>query len=316
MATETTQFINVETSEDKEVRETIEDITKEPDINDHISGNGEAEDLEDNEPSQAAPEENGKPEGNGKAKTKAEGREEKFKRVVIEAIEEITPVFQQAVTLTHEQRDRYREIGLIFNRKRDEVASTYGTKLIGVIADHFAISVSSLRDMSDYAKVDPYGEAIPSTLINLSWRRVGQCAKRAKEEKAFTDFLNSHPDLVTLGSDEFDKLLRNTFPKQDTRGRKRKGEGLNTNDAQNQANGLGGDGQTSPPPESKSHPLPPRVEKAFNDLVNEDDSPWKGEVNVYSGEDGCFEFQATFKTEAECVTVFKHFITNLEEEAA
>ena len=86
------------------------------------------------------------------------------------------------------------------------------------------------------------------------------------------------------------------------------------------------DGQTTPPaeretpppptpPASESTKLPSRVEQAFNDLVSAEDSPWKdGKIRVYSGT-GCFEFQATFHSEEECVTVFQHFIDYLEKEA-
>ena len=324
MSTATANWIDAEdraTVEEMESQEAIDDITKEPDINDHIGGNGAREDLDDGpspEVDQVSPEgapgTNGKPESHGKTKTRlnSEEREEQYKRIVREAIEEITPLLQQAVTLTHEQRDRYRQIGLIFNRKRDEMSNTYGTKLIGVLADHFDISVSSLRDMSAYAKVDPHGEAIPSTLIHLSWRRVVKCAKRAKEEDAFSEFLNGHSELVTLSTDEFDTLVRDTFPKKDTRGRKPKNKPLNTNKAENQANGLGDtDGLPKPSPARKL--LPENVEKAKKAL-DELDADLSARIEVTSGENG-FSFDATFTTEAECVTVFKHFINHLDKEA-
>ena len=316
MSNETAKWIKVEqpaTIEGEEVRETIDDITsQEPDIADHVGGNGEAEVLEDNASPEVAPGDNGKPEGNGKASTTKEGREEKFNRVFRETVEEITPLYQQAVTHTYEQRDHYRRIGLIVIKRRDEVSDSYGSKLIPKLAKHFGTSEWSLRAMADYAKVDPHGEAIPSALVNLSWRRVVHCAQRTKKEETFVEFLNGNPQLVTLGSQEFDKLLRETFPKMDTRGRKRKSEQLNTSDAQNQANGLGGtNDETTPPPEKK--PLPENVAKAKAGL-DEADSELSARVKVYVGENG-FSFDATFKTETECITVFKHFIDHLEKEA-
>ena len=323
MSTETTKYINVEqpvTIEGEEVRDTIDEIThNEPDIADHMGGNGEVEVLEDNESPEVVQEDNGPPESQGKTRTKAEAKEEAFMRIVRETIEEITPHYQRAVELTQEQRDHYREIGLIVIRRRNE-AGSYGSKLLDKLADHFGIGEWSLRAMADYAKVDPHGEAIPTELIDLSWRRVVKCAQRAKTEEKFADLLEKNPHLLTQGDEEFNVFLRQEFPSRKARGRRPNngGEPLTTGEAQTQANSLGGNGQTDTPPappKSESTQLPPRVEEAFNDLVNAEDSPWKGEVNVYSGE-GCFEFQGTFKTEAECVTVFKHFITYLEKEAA
>lgn len=324
MSTETTQFINVEQPvaiEGEEIRETIEEITgNEPDITDHIGGNGAAGTLENNASPETTSGDNGNPEGKSKTRTKSEESEEEFKRIVRETIEEITPLYEQAVELAQEQRDRYREIGLIVIKKREEVSGSYGSKLIDELAEHFGVGQWALRAMADYAKVDPHGEAIPPALIALSWRRVVLCAQRTKTKDQFSAFLQGHPQLITMSWEELNQLLRTEFPKKDTRGRKRNNRGtpLNTTDAENEANSLGGGGGTDPlpvPPKSESAKLPPRVEQAFSDLVSAEDSPWKGEVNVYAGE-GCFAFQATFKTEAECVTVFKHFITYLEKEAA
>ena len=317
MSTETTQFINVEqpgTIEGAAVREKIDDILgHEPDINDHISGNAEAENLEGNAPSEITPGDHGKPEGNRKTRTKAEEKEEEFKRVVRETIEEITPLYEQAVTRTHEQRDSYREIGLIVNKKRDEVTGSYGSKLLVELAEHFGTGEWSLRAMADYAKVDPHGEAIPPALMALSWRRVVLCTQRTKTLERFSAFLQGHPQLITLSWEELNQLLRTEFPKKDTRGRKRKNGGmqLNTNDAENAANNLGG-GEPTTPPEKK--PLSENVAKAKGAL-DEKDAELSARIKVYGGENG-FTFDATFTTEAECAKVFKHFITYLEKEAA
>ena len=319
MSTATTKYSNVETPvtiEGEEVRETIDEIIgNEPDIADHNGGNGEVKVLEDNE----AQEDSGPPEIQGKPRLRAEAKEEAFMRIVRETIEEITPHYQRAVEITQEQRDRYREIGLIVIRRRNE-AGSYGSKLLDELADHFGIGEWSLRAMADYAKVDPHGEAIPTELIDLSWRRVVKCAQRAKTEERFADLLENNPQVLTQSDEDFTVFLRTEFPSRKARGRRPNngGEPLDTTDAENDANSLGGNGSTNPPApsRSKSAKLPPIVEQAFNDLVSAEDSPWKGEVNVYAGEEGCFAFQATFKTEEECVTVFNHFIDHLTKEAA
>ena len=317
MSNETTQFINVEqpgTIEGEEIREAIDDtIGNEPNIADHIGVNAEAENLEGNEPSEITPGDHGKPEGNSKTRTKAEEKEEEFKRIVRETIEEITPHYQRTVELTQEQRDRYRQIGLIIIKRREEVSGSYGSKLLDELAEHFGIGPWSLRLMADYAKVDPAGDAIPSTLVGLSWRRVVLCAQRTKTPERFSAFLHANPPLLTLSWDEFDQLLRTEFPKKDTRGRKRKSGGtqLNPGDAENAANNLGGDEPTNPP---ERKPLHGNIAKAKGAL-DEADSELSARIKVYGGENG-FSFDATFTTEAECVTVFKHFITYLEKEAA
>ena len=319
MSTETTQFINVEqpgTIEGEEIRETIDEITgNEPDITDHIGGNGEAENLEGNESPQVTSEDNENPEGKSKTRTKSEESEEEFKRIVRETIEEITPLYEQTVELTQEQRDRYREIGLIVIKKREEVTGSFGAKLIDELAEHFGVGQWSLRAMADYAKVDPHGEAIPPALIALSWRRVVLCTQRTKTKDQFSAFLQDHPQLITLSWEELNQLLRTKFPKKDTRGRKRNsgGTSLNPVDAQTQANKLGG---TDDPPTTlpEKKPLSENVAKAKGAL-DEKDAELSERIKVHGGENG-FSFDATFTTEAECVTVFKHFITYLEKEAA
>ena len=317
MSNEMRKYMNSSSTflvKDEAIRETIDDITaSEPKIDDHMGSNGAIEGQDENKVPEITPNPGEDLANNGKVSTTTEKGEEKFERVVRETIEEITPLYQQAVTLTQDQRDRYRRIGEAVNKKRDEISGSYGSKFIPRLAEHLGISASSLRDMCDYAKVDSDGMAIPSKLVGLSWRRVVQCAKRAKEERVFRDFLNSNLQLIELDTADFDKLLREKFPKKDTRGRKpNSSKQLSAKEAQKQAIGLGGNGQSD---SQNRPPLPEKVNEAFKGLVSGEDSPWKDKVNVYSGETG-FDFHATFTTETECVTVFKHFISYLDKEAA
>ena len=241
----------------------------------------------------------------------SQGATEENEKIITETLTRIRPLFEHVKTHTQSHREYNRQIGIIINEDKKRIkGKKHGKMFIPRIAEQLKTSMTYLGDVCQYAKVDP-GESsiVPENLAYLSWRRVVRCARAAKTQEKFVTFLQGHSDLIELSKNAFDELVEKVLPRTEKRGRRR--EPLNTTNAENQANGLGDNGQTKP---SERKPLPPNVEKAFNDLVNEDDSPWKDNVKIYSGE-GCFEFQATFHTEAECVTVFKHFITYLDKEA-
>lgn len=205
--------------------------------------------------------------------------------IVEETYIEIQPLFENSVRIGQEQREFYRQIGVIVNTRRDKVeGSGYGKRFMARLSIKLGVSISMLQGICAYAAADPNGDAIPENLSALSWRRVVACARKLKTPAKFKEFLEAHSDLVTQSTEEFNKTLQQINPK-----------GGNSN------NSSGGKHTDD------TLPLPEKIEEAKNALDKD-----LAECVKVSNSDKGLKFEMVFKDEQECAVVFKHFSKYLE----
>ena len=304
MTTETTRQINFDSpAVIEEAQEAIDEVFgKEPDINDNFAQPVVIEDDPEEE-SQEIP--SVTDDSDSPSESNKEEGDEQCNAIVEETYSEVSPLFDKSRKVSQAQREYYRQIGVIVNERKKQVEGNgHGEKFMSRLSTKLGISISTLQGICSYAKADPNGNAIPENLIGLSWRRVVACARKARTEAKFKEILEGNPDLITRSTEEFDKLLKE-IPNSSNKGRK--GKKLDSTDAGKQAGKLGGGTDTE---SEERKPLPEKVEEAKNALVElGEDLPER--IKVRPGVNG-FDFDATFRTEEECVKVFQHFIEYLE----
>ena len=276
-------------------------FAEEPDINDHVT-----QPVVEDDPEEQSQETPSVADDTDSPSESNEGEDdEQCNAIVEETYTEVHPLFEKSTLIGKAQREYYRQIGVIVNERKKQVEGNgYGTKFMSRLSAKLGISISMLQGICWYAAVDPNGDAIPESLVDLSWRRIIACARKTRTEAKFKEILGGNPDLVTRSTEEFDKLLKE-IPNSSNKGRK--GTKLDSTDAETLATEL--DGGTDPKPDERK-PLPEKVEEAKKALIElGEELPER--VRVRPGDNG-IDFDATFRTEEECVKVFRHFIKYLE----